>query len=317
MQKLKNAQHWRECKELGKTNLPVTLLFGLFKIFPVVCLRALAFPVSFFYFVFAKQARHESQRYLKKIFAVTGKRLNPLFHITAYALTLIEKIEAWAGGKDLGKRISYNNDDVDQLISLINGGKGTVLVVSHSGNIEFARSLADSGGTKHGRPIPVNAIVDFSVTPRFNQMLKKLNPQSETNIISANDIGSETVISLMNKLEQGEIVSIAGDRTSANTSKCITIPFLGTDAGFAYGPFLISALFNVPTFFVFALRKKDVSLSCKYEMHVHRSNVTFDCSRAERENRIKNQATDYAGYLEKYCKEHPYQWYNFFNFWAV
>ena len=51
-------------------------------------------------------------------------------------------------------------------------------------------------------------------------------------------------------------------------------------------------------------------------MFVKKNTVDFTCSRKEREERIVQAATDYAKNLEELCKAHPYQWYNFFDFWA-
>ncbi|MDR2842040.1 MAG: hypothetical protein LBV52_02440 [Spirochaetaceae bacterium] len=317
MREVKNRDHWSHYKEEVKTYLPLKFTLFLFKILPIVCLRIFTFPVGFFYYMISKRARNESKRYLEKMKSETGKRLHPLFHIIAFSLTLVEKIEGWAGNQNLGNRIHYQKDDVDELINLVTNGKGVFLIASHLGNIEFARALADIGGAKNKSSIPITVIVDFSVTSRFNQMLKELNAKSMTRIISANNVGPDTVIMLIDKLENGELVSIAGDRTSAHTNKCVIVPFLGADAPFAYGPFLLSALLNVPTFFAFALRRKDVSLSCEYDMHIHRSAINFDCSRKEREQRIKELAKNYVHYLQLYCKEHPYQWYNFFDFWGA
>jgi predicted LPLAT superfamily acyltransferase len=165
--------------------------------------------------------------------------------------------------------------------------------------------------------VPVTVLVDFSVTGQFNRMLRELNPESQTRIISVNEVGPETIILLQDRVARGEIVAIAGDRTSANTrNKYFHLPFLGREAPFAYGPFLLAALLNAPSYFVFALRRKDLSLSSQYNMHVHRVPLDFDCPRKERERRIERLARLYTGQLERYCMLHPYQWYNFYDFWA-
>jgi predicted LPLAT superfamily acyltransferase len=82
------------------------------------------------------------------------------------------------------------------------------------------------------------------------------------------------------------------------------------------GPFFRAAMRNAPTYFVFALRQKDVSLGSQYNMHVHKSPLSFDCSRKERNQRMEELAHLFVCQLEYYCKQHPYQWYNFFDFWA-
>jgi predicted LPLAT superfamily acyltransferase len=148
-------------------------------------------------------------------------------------------------------------------------------------------------------------------------MLRKLNPDSALRVISANDIGPDTIITLQDRLAAGELVVIAGDRTSANSrDKYFLFPFLNRDAPFAYGPFFLASLLDVPTYFVFGIRRGDLSLGSQYDMHVLRSAVSFNCSRRERTGRVEELARSFAEKLEYYCKRYPYQWYNFYDFWA-
>jgi predicted LPLAT superfamily acyltransferase len=93
-------------------------------------------------------------------------------------------------------------------------------------------------------------------------------------------------------------------------------PFLGEEAPFTQGAFFLAALLNAPVYFIFALRRSALSLNPEYNMHVHRSSLSFDCPRKERNHRIKELAGSFAATLEGYCKQQPYQWYNFYDFWA-
>jgi predicted LPLAT superfamily acyltransferase len=148
-------------------------------------------------------------------------------------------------------------------------------------------------------------------------MLHELNPGVNLRMIGVNDVGPDTIVLLQERLAAGELVAIAGDRTSANTrNKCFHFPFLNETAPFTYGAFFMTALLDAPAYFVFALRQKDISLSPQYDMHVHKSPVRFDCSRKDREARIEELARLFAGRLEYYCKRYPLQWYNFYDFWA-
>jgi predicted LPLAT superfamily acyltransferase len=136
--------------------------------------------------------------------------------------------------------------------------------------------------------------------------------------LSVDEIGPDTVILLQERLAAGELVAVAGDRTSANTrDRYLRLPFLGEEASFPYGPFLMAAILGAPVYLVFALRQRDISFSSIYDMHIHRCDFSFDCPRREREGRIKELAGLFAEKLECYCKQHPYQWYNFYDFWTA
>jgi predicted LPLAT superfamily acyltransferase len=196
-------------------------------------------------------------------------------------------------------------------------GKGVFLITSHLGNIELLRGLASFNRTGVSRKVPMTAIIDTKVTKNFTRMLGELNPQSSLDIIGAEEIGPGAAALLEEKLAVGEIVTIAGDRTSANgTKENLLIPFLGSQAPFSPGAFYLAVLMKAPVYFIFALRRKDLSLIAKYDMHVHKSALSFDCGRKERPERSSELAHFYADLLENYCKEKPFQWYNFYDFWS-
>ena len=237
-------------------------------------------------------------------------------HFHAFAMAVVEKVASW-GGKFYLSQVHFQGDDIAELIGNLEKGEGALLICSHLGNSELLRALAGFNRTGVSRAVAVTSIVDFSVTARFNRMLQKLNPASTVRTINANDIGPETIILLQERIAAGELAVIAGDRTSAHTrNRCFLLPFLGEDAPFAYGPFFLASLLNAPVYSVFALRRKAVSLSASYDMFVHRAAVSFDCPRKERDARIALLARAFAERLEFYCKRQPYQWFNFFDFWA-
>ena len=322
-----DSVHWSQHKEQAAGYWHLRFLLFLFRLFPLIILRILAFPVGFFYFLFSKRSRNESTLFLKKAAAFidnpeTAKKcrspMAPVRHIVSFSLALVEKLQSW-GGKFPFKNIHFQNDDIGELIEGLENGKGAFLFCSHLGNAELLRALASFNRTGVSRSIAVTSIVDFEVTAHFNRMLKVLNPQSGLDIISTKAINPHTAMLLDDKLAAGELVVIAGDRTSAGAlgdEKNNMIPFFGEEAAFSSGAFYLAAMMKAPVYFVFALRRGDLTLKPEYDMHVHKSAISFDCSRKERFMRSIELARCFAGFLESYCKEQPFQWYNFYNFWA-
>ena len=313
---------WYEVKQ--NHNLGYKMMFFLLKAFPAVFMRFLAFPIGFFYWAFGKKTRSISKDYLLRMEVSLlsdvehiGKKKIPrstFKHISSFALNLVENVQSWAG-KFSFKDVAWQDDDVHDLVANINAGKGTVIVISHLGNAQMMKGLASLGESGTERKMNITTVSDAKVSQGFNALLNEINPDSSFNIVSTDNIGPETIILLQERLEAGGVVVIAGDRVSAHTNRNIEIPFLGETARFPYGVFLLIALLNVPTYFVNGLRQKDFSLSPKYDMFVKKNPVSFDCGRKEREERITESARVYAENLEHLCKLHPYQWYNFFDFW--
>ena len=315
--------HWSQHNEQAAGYWQLHFLLVLFRIFPAVILRIIAFPVGFFYFLFSKRGRTESKRFLRKaaplvedprIARKCRSPLAPLRHIVSFSLAVVEKLQAWGDRFPL-KNIHYQDDDVKELIRELEDGKGVVLVFSHLGNAELLRGLLSFGRTEVSRKIPFMAIMDLKVTANFNRILKALNPQSDMDVIGAGDISPSTAVLLEEKIAAGGMFVVAGDRTSVD-GKTRMIPFLGKEAPFPSGIFYLTALTNAPVYFIFALRRGELSIKTEYDMHVHKSPLSFDdCTKKERLRRASLLTDSFAARLEGYCKEQPFQWYNFFDFW--
>ena len=316
-----NSLHWAEEKEVVRSVTPVKLLVWLVAHIPAQIVNMLIFPVGIFYLIFSKRARLECSRYQKQFIAYTNgeqfKKPKMLRQIISFALAILEKIEGWS------RKIQFEDitfyDDVEQLIAHLDSGKGALLIGSHLGNTELLRSLAAFKKTGVERDVPVTVIMETGTTQKFNSTIREICPNVNMNVVSAADIGLETIYLLQERLAAGGMVVIAGDRTSAHSqNRMLVNTFLGKDAAFPYGAFLLAYLLKAPVYFFFALRKKDVSLSSKYNMYVHKSPIEFEmCPRAEKESRIKKLCSEFVYLLEKYCLLYPFQWYNFFNFWAL
>lgn len=306
-------------------NIGYKMMFFVLKSFPSVFMRFLAFVIGFFYWAFDKNARRISKDYLIKLgLSLLSDAENPsavslprssLKHICSFALNLVENVQSWAG-KFSFSDVSWQNDDVQDLVRNINSGIGTIVVISHLGNAQMMKGLAAMNESGTERKISITTISDAKISKGFNALLNEINPDSSLNIISSDNIGPETILLLQERLEKGGVIVIAGDRVSAHTNRNIGIEFLGEEANFPYGVFMLIALLNAPTYFMNGLRHKDFSLHPKYDMFVKKNDVQFDCGRKEREERITRTAKNYAENLEELCMRHPYQWYNFYDFWG-
>ena len=161
--------------------------------------------------------------------------------------------------------------------------------------------------------------MSMKVTSQFNNTLKEINPEVVTNVIDPDSIGPETIFALQNEVENGGLVVITGDRTSAHGGKhTIKHEFLGREAEFPYGVFLIATLLKAPVYFVFGIRTKSAALFPKNNIFVEKSKIDLtNCTGREVRAKIPDLCGEYVATLEKYCIKYPYQWYNFFDFWQT
>lgn len=311
--------HWSDEKEIVKTNVPLKFTLFLVKHVPSWILGLVVYSVGFFFYLFAPRIRYDSKNYQRQLREFSGgkvpKRINSCRQIISFAFCVVEKMEGWLG-KFKFKNVEYQNDDIDKILEDLRSGKGVFLFTSHLGNMELLRSLSDNNHKLVGRDVPVYVVMDTKVSSQFSSTLASINSKVNFNIIEASTIGPDSMVVFMDAVESGGMVVIAGDRTAANNrEKILKQSFLGKEAAFPYGSFLIPFLLKAPVYYMFALRKRTSIFSAKYNFYVEKSNINFACARSEREKNINDCCAEYASKLEKYCQKYPYQWYNFFNFW--
>lgn len=318
-------KHWADAKEVIKTNKPLKFLLLLLKYTPGWMVRSFVFPVSIFYCIFSKNARLTAIEYQKQLreFSKTQsdkavpRKISAYKQIASFAFCIVEKMEGWLG-KVKFDRIQYQNDDIDDILSLLKTGKGALLITSHLGNMELLRSLSEYNEQLVGRDVPVYVVMDMKINTNFSETLKSVNPKFSINVINSVDIGPDSMVILMDAIENGALVVIAGDRTSAKErDQIIKVDFLGREASFPYGVFLIPFLLKAPVYYMFGMRTRMSLSSPKQNVYIEKSKINFECSRSERAEMIKKCCAEFVGKLEKFCILYPFQWYNFFNFWDV
>ena len=311
------SEHWSDIEEVGGSPWHFRFMLWVVCHLPLFMVEFCTAVICFFFWLGAAPVRARSKIYLGHL-RRTGVRVGLLGtykHILSFALSMVEKLLGWKGAIKLN-RIETQNDDLHLLVDQLNKGEGAFLLCSHLGNMEMLRSLTGYGEFHTDKRFQVFPVVDLSGSKKFNALLRELNPDLMENVIDANSIDVDSAIWMKEKIQDGNLVVIAGDRTSANTkNRVIETSFLGEPANFPEGAFSLARILNVPVYFAFAIRKHDFNIRSSYEMHVVRAKTSLDCLRKERPARLKELLREYTEILESLCKKHPYQWYNFYNFW--
>lgn len=319
--KKEESLHWAQEKEVVSTNRPLKFVLSLVKLLPEPVVLSFAYPVAFFYYLTSKRARKVSKIYQQNLKDYTGgkspKRISPFSQILSFSMTIVEKMEGWLG-KFSYERLVFHDDDSEEFLERLNNGQGAIVLGSHLGNMELLRSMTGFDRTGVNHSVPVTIIMEMKSTEQFNKLLMEINPKAAMNVISTSEIGPATIEKIQDTLDAGGLVVIAGDRTSSNETtrkRCIKVPFLGKEADFPYGVFLIPALLEMPVYYMFGLREKTASLFPKYNMFIEKSKVSLQCCRKERDSKLKEFCAEFVDKMEKFCVEYPYQFYNFYDFW--
>ncbi len=303
-----HSQHWSEHAERGSSlGLRVTVLS--YRLLGDRFARALLRPVVGWFFLTGRTAREASLNYLQRLHAMHPGAPAPSWpnafrHMLAFADANLDKLAAWTGRVTLGD-IAFDNQSAFE--TLLASGRGAILLGAHFGNLEMMRALAQLNGIAR-----VNAVVYTDHARRFNAALASATPGFEVNLIQVSSIGPDTAMLLRDKIDRGEHLVIVGDRTPpAENGRVVTVDFLGAPALFPQGPFILAALLECPVY-LFVCARDDAG----YRVHFEPFAASITLPRGQREKTITEHAQRYADRMAQLCCRMPFQWFNFFDFWA-
>lgn len=262
--------------------------------------RALLYPITAYFLIFADRSRQASAAYLTRIFDRTpwGKEIFRHYH--TFAETLLDRVFVFA---DRDEFFQIRIHGFDLLERLITDKQGFLLVGAHVGSFEILRGL----GLRH-KGLSVKALVYGENSPKINAIFRTLNPDLFKDIVY---VGSASaLLGLDEHVARGGVVALLGDR-SVHGEKRVLCRFLGEEAWFPAAPVLLANLFKVPVILFVCLHKGDARYDVHFELLADR--VAF--SRDERDEKIRECMQHYADRLEHYCREAPYNWFNFYDFW--
>ncbi len=302
--------HWSKLAERGCV-LGLKTLFACYRLLGERAAQWLLYPIVAYFFLTGKKARLASRSYLRRIHERNGLPApgwrDSFRHMLAFGRSGLDKLAAWSGDVK-GRRIAF--PDRDELVRRIASGRGAVLLGAHLGNLEMTRALAHSE-----QKAVVNAVVYTEHAQRFNDLLKKANADFGVNLIQVSRFGPDTSILLKEKIDNGELVVIVGDRTPPaenSNGRVSQVEFLGEPAPFAQGPFILAALLDCPVYLIFCLREKH-----NYRIYLEPFAERIDLPRRDRLTHLQAYMQRYAKRLEQYCLQAPEQWFNFYDFWQA
>ncbi|MEZ9266082.1 glycosyltransferase [Vibrio splendidus] len=307
--------HWSRTQERG-TVLGIKLLLAVYTLLGRGVFNLILRGVMRYYHLTGKRARNASEQYLFQLKACAEQQnielpaeLTSYNHLLSFGHTMLDKLAAWKGDFSVDNLSIHGQE---QFESMVANQQGVLILGSHLGNIELCRAL----GRRHSN-IKINALVFTEHAERFNSVMKAVNPQSDLNLIQVTSMGPDTAILLQQKLEQGEWIVIVGDRTSTSKeSRSVWAEFLGKEAPFPQGPFMLASVLKAPVFLLFGLRD-DSQSKPHFNVYFEHFSDKIELPRKTREQSLQQVVQKYANRLEHYTLKAPLQWYNFFNFWTL
>jgi len=302
----KRSRHWSAINDFSFL-AGMRLLFWVCKVFGRWPFRLLLYPVLLWYLLFKPAARRASREYLmhiNRLIPTDTSIINVLRHFAAFAEMMLDKMLLWSGLFDAS---SVRYVGIEMMRQRLAEKRGVLLMCSHLGNLDLCRVLS-----RHHSELKLTVLVHTKHAQKFNQLLEKMNPASQLNLMQVTEITPATAMVLAEKVAQGEFVVIAGDRIPvAKNPRTVTANFLNVPAKFPIGPYVLASVLQCPVYMLFSLRGEDG----QYEIHYELLRDAIRLPRNGRDHLVGELAADYARRLQAHCLTASLQWFNFYDFW--
>jgi lauroyl/myristoyl acyltransferase len=171
---------------------------------------------------------------------------------------------------------------------------GIISVTAHVGNWELAGRLLAARSARRTHVVVAPDVPELDRWVRRDGEGVRFVPRVQASI----------GLDLLMALRRGEVVAVQGDR-ALGTRGDVVIPFFGRPAPFPLGPFLLARAARVPIVPAFCVLDRG-----------HRYTVRVAKPMRVERGEEEAAARAWVGSLEDVVREHPTQWFNFFDVWA-
>lgn len=295
----RNAQAWVAKPERGSLSLlrAMTALslrcgrrLSRLLLYLVVCYYWLAAPAT---------ARH-IRSYQRRVLRHRPRARDHFAQLLSFATCVHDRVFL-LNDRFAGFELEVHNEILLQRV--LAQGSGCLLMGAHLGSFEITRSFG-----LHRPQVAVAMAMYAENARKISAVLAAINPRSQLSIIPLGSI--DAMLQIRARLDAGAFVGMLADRTLGD-EPVVELDFLGSPAPFPLGPWRAAALMRRPVLFI-------AGLYCGANRYRIVIDEVADFTAADRDGRqaaIKAAQIRYVQILEGYCRQYPYNWFNFFDFW--
>ncbi|MBC7799318.1 MAG: lipid A biosynthesis acyltransferase [Gemmatimonadaceae bacterium] len=262
--------------------------------------RMLLVPITIWFLVTSARARAASRDYLTRALGRPAGLRDVARHFFTFASAVLDRVFLLTGRQ---RDFQIQTEGLEHVTAILDSGRGCILLGAHLGSFEVLRSIAQTS------PVPVWALMFRRNAGALTAILDRLAPDLQDCILDIGD--TDSMIRAHECVARGEIVGILADR-SPSGHRQVHAPFLGSPAAFPAGPFILASTLAAPVVLFHGVRTGPRRYAVRFERFADRVVLR----RASRNADLQSHVAQYAAALERACRNHPYNWFNFFPFWG-
>ena len=268
--------------------------------------RGVLHPITLYFLIANGPARSASRTYLGRALGRPATTRDVYRHIHHFAASILDRVYFL---QDRLREFDVRTTGIEVMDAPLARGDGAMLVGAHLGSFEALRAIG------HERGVKVAMLMYEDNARLITTTLAAIAPHVKLHTIALGRAGA--MLALRRWLDSGGIAGLLADRTlpgNADRSRTVLLPFLGQPARFSDGPFRLAAMLRRPVIFMAGLYHGGKAYELRF---VELADFREPVAPGELEARILAVTQRYVALLEALCVESPYNWFNFFDFWAV
>lgn len=250
------------------------------------------------YFIpFAPKATHNIWYYARQRLGLGKFKSVKILFSNYYRLgqILIDKISI---GNGMADKYSFEFENYDEFLSLLNKNEGAIIIGAHIGSWEMGAPFFGNYGKR------INIVLYDAEYQKIKNILEENSYKAPYKVIPIKENSLSHIFSIKGALDEKDYVCFQGDRY-IKEERTLRSAFLGKEALFPEGPFMLAARINTPVIFYYAMREK----GRRYHFYFTPADLV---NGKRNESQLLQQ---YVDSLEKILYQYPEQWFNYYPFW--
>lgn len=204
-----------------------------------------------------------------------------------FGKAIIDRFAVYAG-----QQFEVVVDNRELYYGRVHGEDGFIMLFSHIGNTEMAGYFLSTPNK------PLHILAYGGESPVVMEHRRQVLEQNNIDMITIRPDDMSHIYRISEVMQHGDVLAIAADRETGDATTTCT--FMGRSAQLPVGPFRVCMAVKQPVLLVFVIKQS----ARIYHVYCEQLQPTRDI------------AAQYAQAMERVVQAHPYEWFNFYDFWA-
>ncbi|MBR0672096.1 LpxL/LpxP family acyltransferase [Neoroseomonas soli] len=264
--------------------------------------HALLHPITLFFLATSPAAqKRTARRYLGRALGRPAGWRDLWRLYFCFASTMLDRVFLLTG-RTRGYHVQVEGLEI--LRDAAARGQGMVVLGAHMGSFEALRAVGGAGA-----PVEVRMMMHTANAGAADALFDSLDPTRAAAVIPLGR--PSAMLAAREALERGGVVGILADR-AVSGDRMLPAEFLGAPATLPGGPMTLAAILRAPVVLGFGLWLGPRRYLLRFEPFAE----AIDLPRDRREAALREWLGRYAERVGEMCRAHPYNWFNFYDFWG-